>query len=175
MAHRLDRETSGLLVAGKRAGVRVEILNKIYAAEVFGDFPEHLSADGFLVPDPESLVHKKRKFLFGSAERGIVGERAVTSFSLIRRCPSGRSLVRAELGTGRMHQIRATLYSLGFPVVGDKLYGRDETCFLELRGGLEDSEAIRRTGAAHQHLHAMELTIRVNHGPARSYQAPLPW
>ena len=45
------------------------------------------------------------------------------------------TLVRAILGSGRQHQVRATLHSLGFPLAGDKLYGPDERLFLKIKDG----------------------------------------
>ena len=79
-------------------------------------------------------------------------------FRCLRRA-SGLSLVEAVLGTGRFHQIRATMQSLGFPVLGDKIYGRDETIYLRFVScALTDADqgALR---IQRQALHAIRLSF----------------
>ncbi|ULH29889.1 RluA family pseudouridine synthase [Leptospira weilii] len=70
------------------------------------------------------------------------------------------SFVLCKPITGRMHQIRAVLYGLGFPVLGDKLYGRDEEVFLEFIEG-KKPDLTERLGMERQALHA--YAIRFNH------------
>ena len=139
IVNRLDRETSGLLIAAKtpEAAARLSSknweLHKEYQALVFGDFTEEINAKGFLIPDTGSIVRKKRRFVFELPEniKGIE-----SSHTILRKeysVPGGKTIVRAIPITGRLHQIRATLYSLGFPMVGDKLYGPDERIYLKIR------------------------------------------
>ena len=145
--NRIDRETSGIVLIAKNAetagrfSAEKLITEKIYNVIVHGVFPEELSAEGFIYtpvrnaqnPDIE-LVRKKRFF---SKDRKKDSEECRTEFRLIKTFDiNGKkpgthlSLIEAELFSGRTHQIRATLSSLGFHLVGDKLYGLDETVFL---------------------------------------------
>lgn len=80
-------------------------------------------------------------------------EWAETVFERVHVC-DGFSVVTALPSTGRLHQIRATLFSLGYPVVGDKLYGLDETLFLRFcEDALTDADR-RRLRLPRQALHA---------------------
>lgn len=140
LVNRLDRETSGLLIAAKNPKCAATLakmqndIRKIYLVMVHGEVPEHFTAKGFLFDDAASNVRKKRKFAPG--ERPPAGALKIESSWTEVTCleqKEGFSLAAAELKTGRMHQIRATMFSSGFPVVGDKLYGKDENLFLKLR------------------------------------------
>jgi len=136
-AHRLDRETSGLVLLARTREASRDLhrqfmerrVGKLYLALVEGIFPERLDACGHLVEAPESSLRKKRRFVTRSASgqscRTLL--RRLDTWHAADGCPL--SLVEAEPITGRCHQIRATLAGLGFPVVGDKMYGRDETVF----------------------------------------------
>ena len=73
---------------------------------------------------------------------------------------AGLSLVEAVPMTGRTHQIRATLCSSGYPVVGDKIYGVDDTLFLRFIADQLTAEDHRRLRLSRQALHAADLTIR---------------
>ena len=139
LVNRLDRETSGIILIAKtpdaakkcRAQFAGRQVRKHYLVLVEGAFPDTLDAGGFLVPDTACLVYKKRKFSISAGDETPPpdGERAETIFRRLRHA-NGISEVEAIPHTGRMHQIRATLHSLGFPVVGDKLYGPDPNIFL---------------------------------------------
>ena len=183
--NRIDRETSGLVLIAKTpeagrnlarqfSGGRV---TKTYTVLVEGMFPERVEARGWLHPDPDSAVRKKRRFSpapAGSAAPGDAAEWSETVFERERVC-DGFSVVTARPRTGRLHQIRATLLSLGFPVVGDKLYGVDEQCFLRFcSGGLTERDRARlRMGR--QALHAVRLAFRHPHfGTPTDVDAPLP-
>ncbi|MEQ8213683.1 MAG: RluA family pseudouridine synthase [Smithellaceae bacterium] len=128
--HRLDRETSGVLLLAfdeKSAGSLSTALmqgSKEYLALVQGVFPDkELIVELPLGRDSESTVRKKRRAWTGG------NQSAVTRFQKVLTTGDA-SLVRCFPQTGRLHQIRAHLLSAGFPIVGDKLYGRDETAFL---------------------------------------------
>ncbi|MEG1480497.1 MAG: RluA family pseudouridine synthase [Kiritimatiellia bacterium] len=138
---RLDRETAGLILIA-RDPLTAKVLQrspklKRYRVIVEGEFPaETFCCVGTLRRDPTSIIRKKLKLEeMRSAPYALAvpeGSMAVgTWFQRIGKGPwAGTSWVEARLLTGRTHQIRATLLALGFPVVGDKIYGRDETCFL---------------------------------------------
>lgn len=176
LVNRLDRETSGLLLAAKdpRTAARLArgVRHKTYLAFVFGTFSEALDAAGFLVP-AGGTVRKKRAFV-RALPPGVAGETAETRLRPVETA-NGLSLVEAELVTGRMHQIRATLCSLGYPLVGDKLYGPDETCYLRLRRGTLTEADKRKLLLPRQALHAWKLGFRhPETGETCEFTAPLP-
>jgi RluA family pseudouridine synthase len=128
--HRLDRETSGVILLAfdshsvEGLSVAISHGSKEYLALVHGNFPDHgLIVDLPLGWDAASAVRKKRKAWCGGTER------AMTRFTKVLTA-GDISLVRCFPETGRLHQIRAHLLAAGFPIVGDKLYGKDETAFL---------------------------------------------
>ena len=88
-------------------------------------------------------------------------ESAETHFELLNE-NNGLSLVKALPKTGRFHQIRATLYSLGFPLVGDKYYGLDETIFLRFISDSMTQEDIDKLILDRQALHAQSLTFTLS-------------
>ena len=166
---RLDRETSGIVLVARNAQaaakatkmLRAESAVKIYSVLVEGDFPERLCADGWIYNKSNAIVSKKRLFSFERPtddESVTKLETAKTSFECTAR-GNGMSLLKATLGTGRTHQIRATLSSLGFPVVGDKIYGVDETIFLRFLSRCMTDEDTRRLRLPRQALHATELAF----------------
>jgi len=177
IVHRLDRETSGVVLFGKtrqataRMAAQFEAhrVAKEYLALVHG-MPEE---DRFRIEAAigRNLQSKIRKAM------GVVpdgeGRPAITDFEVLRRSPGGKgasgpeqsadpghSLLRARPLTGRLHQIRVHCRHAGYPIVGDKLYGRDEAYFLKLAAGEEYSDEDRR-GLLHdrQGLHAVRITI----------------
>lgn len=125
LAHRLDRETSGILLLAKsrraltdlHRQLREGLIDKRYLALVAGDW----------VNDRQHVRLPLSKFIDHGGERRVTvdaddGAAAHTIFNLQRRL--GRfSLLEAELKTGRTHQIRVHLAHVGFPIVGDDKYG----------------------------------------------------
>ena len=137
VVNRLDRETSGLVVLAKNpatAGVLSGLfasrqVEKTYLAAVFGEFPAGpVVKEGWLSSDPKSPVRKKRRFTVETPGTDDA-EPCATEFTCLKT-RDGFSLVECRPHTGRLHQIRATLCSCGFPLPGDKLYGPDDTIFL---------------------------------------------
>ncbi len=137
MINRLDRETSGLMLIAKSASCAKKLsellqnnsIKKQYYCLVHGKFPEKLSANGYLSNDINSQVLKKRVYT-DNLPMHIKNETSETHFELLEY-KNDKSLLKVTLKTGRLHQIRATLFSLGYPVVGDKLYGLDDSFFLK--------------------------------------------
>ncbi|MBP5585345.1 MAG: RluA family pseudouridine synthase [Lentisphaeria bacterium] len=170
--HRLDRETSGLVIAARtrRAAAAMDNGNtpvhKEYLALVTGDFRGRVHAEGILVHDRSSAVRKKKRFVFADSPDADAtrldptAETAVTDLIEESHAPSDMTLVRAVLGTGRQHQVRATLYSLGFPLAGDKLYGPDERLFLKIKSQSLTGDDLAKLRFARQALHAAVLEFR---------------
>jgi RluA family pseudouridine synthase len=157
--HRIDRETSGVILLafdGKSTASLAASLaqgSKEYLALVHGNFPAgELIVDLPLGRDTKSPVSKKRKAWPGGTER------ALTRFQKIINA-GDISLVRCFPATGRLHQIRAHLLAVGYPIVGDKLYGRDETAFLTfIEHGLT-AELAERLILPRQALHSVRLAF----------------
>jgi 23S rRNA pseudouridine1911/1915/1917 synthase len=139
LVNRLDRETSGVVLVAKTAaaarqmGLRMlrQEFRKEYTAIVWGwpardawDVNAPIIRQGERIP---SAIYLKRTVHPDGAP-------AQTRFRVLERCTRGGdkfSLIQAEPLTGRTHQLRVHLAHAGFPVVGDKIYGPDERCYLE--------------------------------------------
>lgn len=177
--NRLDRETSGLVLVATDSRVARNLgrqferreVAKEYLAVVEGVFPPSARADGFLGPDPASPVRKKQRLLPEPPPGG--GDRAVTEFA--RLADNGAlSLVSCRPETGRLHQLRVSLRALGFPLVGDKIYGIDDTCFLRFIGDGLTPEDRRRLRLDRQALHAWRLTFTPPESPRTTLEASPP-
>ena len=185
MINRLDRETSGIVLiaknkeATKRCRQQYErgTVQKHYSVIVEGLFPdEPIHANGVLALAVDSRIRKKYKFspTPSNDEKAIPGKFCETIFENQVRFKN-ISLIKATLKTGRTHQIRATLNSLGYPVVGDKLYGVDDTIYLRFISDELTDEDVHRLRMPRQALHAAHL--RLEHPRRRTpliLDAPMP-
>ncbi len=124
-AHRLDRNTAGIVVFGKNLPTQQELLTlfrerknieKRYTLLVRGETNREGEIDFPLIKDPETRMVK-----VGKVERGA--KPALTAYKRIKAFPCGFSLVEAELLTGRTHQLRVHFAYIGHPIVGDAKYG----------------------------------------------------
>ena len=127
--NRLDRETSGLVFVSKgnhKIWCRAfEEADKTYWALVHGWPSEDEGVvDAPLGPLRGSLVLIKQAVV-------PEGKPAITHWRVLQRLPGNKTLLEARPLTGRMHQIRVHLSYLGHSVVGDKIYGSDESFFVE--------------------------------------------
>lgn len=183
--NRLDRETSGLvLLAKNKTAAKIcskqfadNSVYKRYLVLVEGEFSKHkLIAQGFLSNDLSSPVRKKMCFQMegGACVISSKAQECRTTFCM-RQKANGISLLEAVPQTGRLHQIRATLCSLGFPVVGDKLYGLDDGLFLRFISDDLTPQDHSRLRMERQALHAE--TLRIHHpqtGRELTFFSPMP-
>ena len=157
IVHRLDKETSGCLVAAKndiahRALTRQfagREVTKIYLALAVGEFR---NASGIIAGAiGRHPIHRKRMTVLA----GERGRAARTDYRVLHKLAAG-TLVECTLHTGRTHQIRVHLKHLGHPILGDEVYGR-------------------RAGFDRQMLHAWKLgfTHPVS-GERMNFTAPIP-
>ncbi|MDR2186731.1 MAG: RluA family pseudouridine synthase [Azonexus sp.] len=126
LAHRLDRETSGILLIGKKR-LALTALHDMFRAHGAGADKRYLAlVKGRWLKATQHVKAPLHKYLLDNGERRVSvradGKAAHTIFRLLVRWPT-MSLVEAQLKTGRTHQIRVHLAHLGFPILGDEKYG----------------------------------------------------
>ncbi len=172
---RLDRETSGIILLAKhkqaaslcQTAIQNRQAEKIYHAILEGELRGEALVNKPLSRDTRSLVYNKQA---AGKKRGA--QTAKTKFRPLVR-GGGWTLAEVRPLTGRKHQIRAHARWLGHAVAGDKVYGPDETLFLEF---IEKGFTERLRGALpmpRQALHAARLIFRAP-GFGRAFRAPMP-
>lgn len=158
IVHRIDKDTSGLLMVAKNAAARESLEKQLaaksnkrqYLAIVHGNFAEEEGT----IDAPIGRNPKDRK------QMAVVekGKSAVTHFRVLEQY-QGYSLVECQLETGRTHQIRVHMTYIGHPLVGDPKYCPQKTCF-SING---------------QALHSEQLTFRhPRTGEWMTFRAPVP-
>jgi len=165
LVHRLDRETSGLLMVAKKRSA----LLALHAMLREGCGEKHYLAlvEGAWVNERQHIRLALTKWTTRSGERRVKidpqGQAAHTIVTLKQRL-GDYSLVDAELRTGRAHQIRVHVAASGFPIVGDDKYGHDES-----------RAQFVRLGFARMFLHAHRLVLpHPISGKPLQVEAPLP-
>ncbi|MDP3440935.1 MAG: RluA family pseudouridine synthase, partial [Azonexus sp.] len=126
LAHRLDRETSGVLLVGKKR-LALTALHDMFREHGAGADKRYLVlVKGRWMNATQHVKLPLHKYLTESGERRVSvnpeGKASHTIFRLLARWPE-MSLLEAQLKTGRTHQIRVHLAHLGFPILGDEKYG----------------------------------------------------
>ncbi|MBL9145679.1 MAG: RluA family pseudouridine synthase [Verrucomicrobiaceae bacterium] len=179
IVNRLDRETSGVTLVAKNGetasrfgkAMMARLFRKTYVA-ITHDWPEWESLDldapilrkGDVMDCPiyvKQVVHEG-------------GSPCQTAFRVLRRFEKADgqrfAVIECKPHTGRMHQLRVHLSHLGHPLVGDKMYGRDEQCYLEfIKTGWTDALA-QKLLLKRQALHSTRLELEGECG----WDAPLP-
>lgn len=126
LAHRLDRETSGILLVGKKRTALIALHDMFREHGAGADKRYLVLVKGRWMNQTQHVKLPLHKFLTESGERRVnvsnEGKPSHTVFRLLARWP-GVSLLEAQLKTGRTHQIRVHLTHLGFPILGDEKYG----------------------------------------------------
>ncbi len=181
IVHRIDKDTSGLLVVAKNdeahrslsEQLKTHTVSRVYHAVCVGNLREdHRTVELAIGRNP---ADRKKMAAFPPEAAGQVGgsaiRSAVTHVSVLERYPIGArwgqafTYLRCELETGRTHQIRVHLAAGGHPLLGDPLYGGDGTRF-----GKACGDSIRG-----QLLHAKELRlIHPRTGEAMHFSCDLP-
>ena len=170
IVHRLDKDTSGALVAAKNetthrglvAAFAAGRVDKTYLALVHGRPPLSGEASNPIGRHP---VDRKRM-----STHARHGKNALSRWRVTRRFGQEASLLRVNILTGRTHQIRVHLFESGFPVCGDRTYGGRRA-----RAGLPGRADQALKAARRQMLHAVELAF--DHpvtGQRVEVTAPLP-
>ena len=158
IVHRLDKDTSGLIVIARTAAGQTLLLDqwadssvqKGYKALVHGVVePNEATIDAPIGRDP---VDRQRMAVIGS------GKPSVTHFTVEERFDAA-TLLDLTIETGRTHQIRVHLAFIGHPVVADQLYARGNPPAF---------------GLDRQFLHAWKLGLRLADGTRREFESPLP-
>jgi len=165
LVHRLDRDTSGLLLLAKKRSVLTAMhelirsgqMDKRYLVLVRGRWPA----------GKQHVKLKLQRYVTGAGERRVsvddAGRESHTVFELERPC-GDYSLLQAQLKTGRTHQIRVHLAHLGFPIVGDDKYG-----------DFELNKRLAKQGMKRMFLHAWKLAfVHPLSGDTLKLEAPLP-
>jgi len=152
IVHRIDRDTTGLIAVAKNDAAHLSLseqlkdhtMHREYSAIVVGRLPEERgTVDRPIIRHP---TDRKKMSIARPSDKNA--RNAVTHYEILS-CENGFSLASMILETGRTHQIRVHMASIGHPVLGDPVYGGDKTVFQKHHPALF-------TG---QMLHAKRLTL----------------
>lgn len=175
LVHRLDRETSGVVVLTKDLDANSHLKKALQEHRVRKTY--HALVRGLIPWERRELVAA-----LGSREDSEIrirqgvrpdGNPARTDFRVLQRLEA-HTLVACYPQSGRTHQIRAHLEHLGFPILGDKLYGHEDAVFLRLLEAGADPFVRAATGFPRHALHAARLDLPHPDGWLLRLVAPLP-
>ena len=176
LCHRLDRETSGIVLVGKNPAAHSHVMiqferrqvEKEYLAIVHGA-PQ---ADGGVIDFPIASARTSKVELKMAVLAD--GQPSRTEWKVVERHARCTLLSCSPL-TGRQHQIRVHLEAIGHPVVGDKLYGADEGLFERSLNGRLSREDLRALGMPRHALHNHRVAFRSpSTGERVEVRSPLP-
>ncbi len=177
LINRLDRETSGITLVAKTAeaarelgkAMQARLLHKEYFAVVQGSplWNSACCAEPILRMEEvaETRIHVRQCC-------HPAGKSCRTCFEVVSR-HGHRALLRCRPHTGRMHQIRVHAAYMGYPLIGDKIYGGDESCYLDFIATGWTSDLARRLILPRHALHACRLSFPWL-GRTITVESPLP-
>jgi 23S rRNA pseudouridine955/2504/2580 synthase len=150
ICNRLDRNTSGVIIGAKNSealrlvnkAIKEGSVRKYYKTIVKGTIKEDFEHKGFLIKDED------RNLVDISDKQGERSKDVYTKFRVIMS-KGGYSLLEVELITGRTHQIRSTLQTMGYPVIGDRKYGNS----------VVNDEFRKKYGLENQWLHGYRIVL----------------
>jgi len=166
IAHRIDQETSGLVLCAKNKTSERDIkmmfqereMKKKYLALVHGEFKEELCVEAPLLRfQAESAIVRMVVKVDES------GKKSKTDFKPLKYFPDkDMTLIECSPHTGRQHQIRVHLFHVKHPIVGDPIYGQSEENIIKfLDKELTPNNRIKNSGATRLLLHASELEFNL--------------
>ncbi len=128
IVHRLDYDTSGIILMALNKPAQSNIsrlfqereIDKMYTAIVYG----HPKDDSGSIDLPMRCDYERRPLQIIDHEQG---KQALTHWKVLQRYDNNTSRIELKPHTGRSHQLRLHMYSLGYPILGDNLYGTTET------------------------------------------------
>jgi 23S rRNA pseudouridine1911/1915/1917 synthase len=172
IVHRLDKDTSGLMLVAKQDATHRDLAKALAAREVRRGYVTavwgHVDEDRFTVDKPIGRDPRERKRM--AVVKG--GRRAVTHVKLLERWVAA-DLLAIRLQTGRTHQVRVHMQATGHPVVADPIYSPGWERGFAGAGARWASELVRKAGRLFLHAAHLSFTHPVT-GETHSFSAPLP-
>jgi 23S rRNA pseudouridine1911/1915/1917 synthase len=176
IVHRLDKETSGLIVVAKNDDAHSELAAQFARREVKKTYTALVH--GWIKKDRGTIsasISRDRLRRIRMTTRGTDGRAAISHYVVLRRLdtPFGKfTLVEVKIDTGRTHQIRVHMASLGHAVVGDALYGAPRAMRARRGRATDEGSAI---SLARNFLHAARLeVVHPRTGKRIALESPLP-
>jgi 23S rRNA pseudouridine1911/1915/1917 synthase len=174
LVHRLDRDTSGVIVLTRdieanrslKAALKAGSCEKHYEALCRGEIPW----DTRTLEGPIGSNDGKIRIKMAVRDNGLS---ARTDVRVIARKPD-MTHVACRIHTGRTHQIRVHLDSIGHSLIGDRMYGVPEEVFLHTLDHGADPWVREQAGAPRQALHATRVTLPHPNGGTMTFHSPLP-
>jgi len=169
IVHRLDKDTTGLMVIARTLAAQTDLVQQLAARTVCREYEAivtgRMIAGGTVdAPIGRSVQNRLRMAVIGN------GRSARTHYRVIQRFPAHTHL-QLKLETGRTHQIRVHMMHIGYPIIGDPIYGGRFRLF---KGASPELNAVLK-GLKRQALHARRLTLtHPRTGQILSWESPLP-